>query len=888
MTDANWQRIHQLFDAALALPEPERKAYLEGECANTPELLLEVNAMLAADAGTGSLNDVIDDLTEDYRHTHEGRFAGRQVGPFVVKELLGRGGMGLVYRAERTSGGFEQQVAIKFLLEPDPGLAKRLETERQALSLLSHPNIAKIYDAGVLDCGAPYLVMEYVKGEPLSQYLKSTQPGQAEILNLFRTICDAVAHSHRHLIIHRDIKPSNILVSPEGLPTLLDFGIAKNLVFSDDLQVTQTHERAWSPNYASPEQVRGEALSTVTDIYALGLILYRLLTGTDAQQTSGLSLDQAIEVICEQQPPDPTQAGSIPPDVARIIFKATHKDPEQRYASARELADDVQRYQSGAPVLAAGDSIGYRLGKLIARHRLGTAILAVGLLLLGVAVFQVVVERNLALTAQVATERQLQRANRVSDFLVEIFKAANVHENRGRPVTAQALLDQALEDIETAVVDPLLKVQLLRTIGAAYTNSALEEKGLEAFALALDTLRDIDSPDRLFYAELLAWQASANLSSQKHELALPLYEQALEIQTELLPLNDPLIAKTLNGLGAALVELSRLDEARQYQQQAYAILKTQDPPNRLSIAASHHNLAGLERYASNNEAALEEINRSLAIKREVYGEQQAGYADGLRLRSLIYRQRSDWDAVLADLNQVLAIYQDKLDPDTERMRAIIGEIANHHHDMGRFDQAQHYYLQQLDHPTVSAGSGSRAIVLNNLGSLYEDTERYALALPLFEESLSIRRTLFGEDSGSASTAYNNLGRLLRRLADFERSRPLLERALKIRADLFGLEHPKYVGSLLEIGWLDLLDGNQEQCKQGIDQALAIMDRNGRQKSGNRARAYELEASYWTDQGDINKALKMLHQAHQQRLDRLGEDHPFSVRLAAKIASLEAT
>ncbi|MFQ5572546.1 MAG: serine/threonine-protein kinase, partial [Rhodothermales bacterium] len=312
MTSDRWLQIQAVFQEALEHEPPQRAAFLDEACRENPDLRAEVVALLEADAQAGTF---LEDTPLPRPEAPEATpFEGRQIGPYRLIHELGQGGMGAVYLAERTDGHFQQQVAIKLVRSDRGGRAirQRFRYERQILARLNHPNIARLYDGGVTDEGLPYLVMEYVDGLPIDTYCDTHRLSTRERLHLFHTVGTAVQYAHQNLVVHRDLKPSNILVTETGTVKLLDFGIAKLLdeeaTQSDEVPLTRTGMRVMTPEYASPEQVRGEPITTAADVYALGVILYELLTGHRPYQIRGLSLGETERVICEEEPARPSTA----------------------------------------------------------------------------------------------------------------------------------------------------------------------------------------------------------------------------------------------------------------------------------------------------------------------------------------------------------------------------------------------------------------------------------------------------------------------------------------------------------------------------------------------------------------------------------------------------
>ncbi|HZL58014.1 MAG TPA: protein kinase [Bryobacteraceae bacterium] len=436
MTD--WKRVEDLFLAAGALPEGERRGFLRAACDGDSQLIGEVESLLAHDVGTGPLTDIVRRGAVDAIET--AAFAGRRVGSYRIAESLGHGGMGSVYLAVRADDQYSKKVAIKFIRTGmnAPGTIDRFLRERQILANLDHPYIAKLLDGGTTEEGVPYFVMEYVAGTPVDEYCERERLNIEARCDMFRRICEAVGCAHRNLIIHRDLKPANILVNAAGLPILLDFGIAKLL---DAGQRTDSGLTAgpWmlTPDYASPEQVRGRPTTTASDIYSLGIVLYQLLTGAKPYHVDSTKPLEIERAICEQPPPRPSSVRGdrkLKGDLDNIVLMALRKEPERRYNSAEQFSEDVRRYLRGLPVIARDDTFGYRAGKFIRRHRAAVPIASVALAALIAATAITAHEAKRAEQARAAAEtqralavRQRQRAEQARIVAARASAAATAH-----------------------------------------------------------------------------------------------------------------------------------------------------------------------------------------------------------------------------------------------------------------------------------------------------------------------------------------------------------------------------------------------------------------------------------------------------------------------------
>ena len=448
MDAARWQRIERLFDQAMERADGERTGFLDEACADDPEVRREVAAMLdsAPDAGAALHGAVAAAVQELASHTVTAR-VGERIGPFRLVGQLGEGGMGAVYLAERDDAQFAHRVAIKILPHAvgAPELVARFRDERQILAALEHPNIVRLLDGGNSDSGLPYLVMEHIEGTTITRYAEQHALTVRARVALIRQVCAALQYAHQNLVVHRDIKPGNILVNAEGAPKILDFGIAKLLApvssFAREAR-TRTGFAMFTPEYASPEQARGDAISTATDVYSVGAVLYELATGAPAHRTSGSALE-TLRVICEEEPARPSAAGprdrhrELAGDLDNIILKALHKEPGRRYASMEQLSNDLGRWLDGLTVTARTATLGDRARKFVRRNK--AAVLAATLVSASLIIATVV-----SLRQAHRADEQAARAESETARAIEAADRAQTEADRARKAEArvQAQLDQ--------------------------------------------------------------------------------------------------------------------------------------------------------------------------------------------------------------------------------------------------------------------------------------------------------------------------------------------------------------------------------------------------------------------------------------------------------------
>jgi len=624
--------IQQLFEAALDLP-PEQRADFINRSTSDPHLRKEVLSLLAHDAQAedffgGAIQSAALSLEETLQLAPQ-----TAIGQYRIVSLLGRGGMGAVYLAERADGAFDQRAAVKLMPFSHSGeaLTQRFQQERRILAQLNHPNIARLYDGGQTAAGVPYFVMEYVSGQPIDEYCDSRHLTLNARLQPFLKVCDAVQYAHRNLIVHRDLKPANILVTPEGEPKLLDFGIAK-IVDPAQTGENEFSTRVLTPEYASPEQVRGDPITTASDVYSLGAVLYRLTTGREPHVLRGVSPLEAARVIAEQDAPLASSiVSTIPPDLDAILHKALRKDATRRYGTVDELAADLRRYLEGLPVLASRDSLTYRAGKFLRRNWIPTlaATVAIALLLgaTGVAIWQ----------ARRADRRFAELRKLANTFLFDFEQS--IRPLAGSTKSRQLVVNTALTYLEGLASESRGDPDLIRELAAAYLKVG-DIQGSTSSANIGDTAGALRSYTKS--KQLLDQVGAPNASSPAH---LFLYLSAL-------------------GRIAAVHNMSTdqqlaLSSARQRVDLAGRLLAL-DPENVENIreaATSWGQLAEIQIRANNLPQALAGRLRATELLRTASAKHpslQLTLADSLSLLGSLYEKLREWDNASAALREAIA------------------------------------------------------------------------------------------------------------------------------------------------------------------------------------------------------------------------------------------
>jgi serine/threonine-protein kinase len=520
-----WRRLEDLFHAALECVPESRAAFLETSCEGDTALRHDIEELLAAyqhggfTESPGFQDGVL--LLERAQ-----ALTGRRVGQYQILGEIGRGGMGSVYSAVRADDAFQKRVAIKILrrgLDTDD-IIDRFRSERQILATLEHPNITRLLDGGSTDDGLPYFVMELIEGEPIDQYCDRRTLTITGRLKLFQGVCAAVRYAHQHLVIHRDIKPGNVLVTTEGVPRLLDFGIAKLLAPGTSVDRTMTALRPLTPEYASPEQVRGAAVTTASDVYSLGVLLYVLLTGCRPYRGDMATPAEVERAICEEEPERPSLAvmkgegdasraregtpeklrRRLQGDLDNIALMALRKEPQRRYGSAEQLSEDISRHLTNLPVIARADTRGYRTAKFIQRNRTWVAAAAALFLTLAGGIVATMWQARVAREQRDVARVEQAKAARINAFLQEMIgysggtTPGSPKRAKGRDATVIDMLNDAAERVETELEDQLeVKAEMLSTIGNTYSTLANYDASRRYLREAYDLDLKVYGPDRL-------------------------------------------------------------------------------------------------------------------------------------------------------------------------------------------------------------------------------------------------------------------------------------------------------------------------------------------------------------------------------------------------------
>ena len=886
-----WHEADRLFDEALELPTGERARWLDQRCAGNPALREQVDALLRADASAGRFLELGGRrLAEPLESPPEAEPAGRVIGPYRVVRELARGGMGVVYLAERADGQFEQQVALKLIkrgMDTDH-IHRRFLAERQILARLSHRHIARLLDGGVSAEGQPWFAIEYVEGTTIVSHCDARGLDVDQRLRLFLDVCDAVRYAHQNLVVHRDLKPGNILVTADGQVKLLDFGIAK--VVSGDGQaggaaggqdeVTRTEDRILTPEYAAPEQIRGESITTATDIYALGAVLYEMLTGRRAHHVERRSPTELVRAVIETQPAVPSTVApeefrrALRGDLDTILLTALKKEPARRYQTADKLAGDITRYLDGLPVTARPDTWRYRTTKFVRRNRIGVAAgTAVALSLVAGLAGTIWQARVAAERARVASaEATKQRA--VRDFLVELFEAADPGQALGRDPPASELLRRGRAGIDTALTDqPSVRAELLAVLGTVHRSLGLGDQADTLLGQAVALTRSLPGDaDAELAARLTEW-ADILADRDEYERADSLVNEALE-RLRRRGAGDPATARPLRVLAGIEAARGNHERAVSVGREALAI-DTRHHGGRSREAAEDLNTIGYAQWLAGNLAGADSMaSASLAIWRTLLPPNHPTLLEAIGNVATLRAAEGNYGTSEPLAREVLAGRRAVYPNGHPDVAFAMGELAYVVQAQERFAEGESLYAKALALYTGLLGAGD-VHTLRMAHSLAFTRFRggdLAGAERGMRESLEGYRRAVGPDHQQTLQAMLNLSNVLRERGKYDESGGLAREAVERGRKVLGPEHPQVAFSMLSLGTLDGLRGDTESAERVLREALAIERQAYPAGHLEIARVLHALGTVLAAPGKAAEAEPLLKEALETRTARLGAAH----------------
>jgi serine/threonine-protein kinase len=812
MDSDQWQKIGIIFEEALKLTEPERTEFLLNACGGDSELLAEVRSLIEADTNIPPVlkGQASDALQMQPRKNYEGTI----IGNYKIIKQIAEGGMGSVFLAERADGQFEQKVALKII---KPGMnsneiIKRFHAERQILARLQHPNIARLLDGGLTEDNLPYFTMEYVEGEMIDVYCDKNNLSVDERLKLFSDVCGAIQYAHQNLVIHRDLKPSNIIIKKDGTVKLLDFGIAKVFTEDDSFEqtaLTKTGLYVMTPEYASPEQIKGERVTTSTDIYSLGLILYQLLSGQKAYKVKNYSPLELGKIICYTEPQKPSTAikllrtsdkqkmeeislargtqtdrllKKLSDDLDNICLTALRKEPHRRYATVGQFEQDITNFLEGKPISARPNTINYRTVKFISRHKIGVTTAAV--------IFLLVTSLITFYTIQLKQERdkatlEARKANQVASFLKNIFKVSDPYHARGETITARELLEKGAQKINRDLADqPDVKATMLDLIGEVYKNLGLYNK------------------------------------------AEPLLKEALAIRNKI-GANGIDKVKSLNSLGELYELMGKYDEATPFIKQALYFHHNIPQPDYNDYAVTLSNLAW-NNYATGFYDKADSIYMvAINVLKKHFGLTNDFVFTMMNNLALDYHEEGKYDKADSLFNETLKLqknfYGNKPHPELSTTTYNYAELLR---DRGKYDEAEKMFKSSLsmdiklngpEHPDVAYST-------QGLASVYRIKGKFDKAKKLFTNVLNMRRKFLGNNHPDVAYAIYNVGLVYFDEEKYDSSKTFFEKSFVMHKKLNGPTHPSVAICLGMLSFINYKDRNYKTAEKQIRQSMKIEEK----------------------------------------------------------------
>ncbi len=822
METNRWRQIEHLFQSALDCEPARRAAFLNSACLGDDSLRQEVESLLASyDKGGFTETPAFAEGLKLLEEKEERSLAGQNIGPYKVIRKLGQGGMGAVYLAARADQAFQKEVAIKLIKrgQDTDDVIHRFRSERQILASLDHPNITRLLDGGTTDDGLPYFVMEYIQGQPIDIYCDSNKLDTTQRLKLFQSVCSAVHFAHQNLVIHRDIKPGNILVTSEGVPRLLDFGIAKLLAAEPSAaDRTVTMARRMTPLSASPEQVRGENITTASDVYSLGVLLYKLLTGHSPYHLAGRSSDEFERAICEEAAEKPSavidrveESGTehaITPqsvsesregtpdklrrrlrgDLDNIVLMALRKEPQRRYSSVLQFSEDIRRHLEGLPVTARHDTPGYRASKFVGRHKTGVAATSLIFLSLTAGIVATLRQARFARAERDRAQVEKAKADRINGFLQDMLSfssPAYVSPNPRKDPDAKVseVVEEAARRAESELAgQPEVLAEMQRTIGAVYYAQGRYDKAEQILRAALEKYIRLYGPDSR--ESVLASNLLANTLLRKGNTteAESLFRHDIDIvrrQSQSGPVDALTMARVLGDYGSMLDQ--RADKAaKAYLEEASQYASKLTGKDRTFVAFLDNDLGDVAYRSGDlneserlNRAALDEYRKlpegtyvemaatlsnlgAVLIKKGNYAEAEPFVREGLQLRR----------KMLGDAH-----------PDTAMSYFRLSDLLYKEGNYADAESAAKESVQVFNRALAAPkDSMYYANPLLELGLILNKTGRSREAETYLREALAIRMRLLPKGNQLIGISEGALGECLTSQKRYAEAEPLLQRS----------------------------------------------------------------------------------------------------------------
>ncbi|PWN05443.1 serine/threonine-protein kinase [Rhodohalobacter mucosus] len=840
-----WNEIEELINRTLVLEPAERISYLKETCSGNQEMLEEAidylsfiekaerenyldNSLASSDTFGKEMSGLLAGQDE-LRH-----IIGKKVGPYEIKKLLGEGGMGSVYLAERVDGDFEQKAAIKFLRGGffSPYLRERFRREKNALSRLQHPNIARLLDGGITPEGSPYFIMEYVEGTPIHRYCDEHKLSINNRLDLFMQVCEAVQHAHSKLVIHRDLKPENILVTAGGQVKVMDFGIAKLLSTDgetdpDAPDITRQGHVVASFDIAAPEQLASGESTVRTDVYGLGALLYLLVTGNTLFRFTGReSLQQAEKIVRETEPSRPSEsedpsAGSISRDLDAIILKAVRKQADDRYASVTHFREDLHRYRHKLPVEARKGTLRYRAGRFIRRNAYPLAGAAALLIAISGFTFyhvdRLTQERNLA-------NAEAEKVRQIRDLMIDIFSANDPRSASFATIdlTVSQALSMGINRVtENFSENPEVNLELLSAIGATLTNVEDYENAFTAYMYALDQTEQQFGRNSPEYSVALTSMADLMSKSDSLNRALEYADESIVVLEEADDATTLDVANRYGTKGYIQGRMGQFEDARATLETADSLYRADGYDQTLGYYRNLSNLADLYTAMRNFEAAEEALLTSTQYYESIYDGMHDDIVTNTSKLGNLYLRMSQNKKAEEYLLRALELRKQYYGENSTSTATTHSYLFSNYRVLDEPEKALYHATRYAEINLSIHGEESvyYSHALNQTGLARKEAGDIAGAERDFMESIRIKKEILPANSTYLGVTYYNMGDLLHGTGDYLRALDYFERVLEIDMENYGADHPEIALDLTKIG---VVQRDMEQ----FDEALETFGRAG--------------------------------------------------------------
>ncbi len=746
MHSEEWKKIKDVLAEALALETGEREKYLDGAGLD-PKVRAEVESLLVFEDDSSDLMQLSAvEFSKDFVADEPGSLVGTDIGPYRLIRELGHGGMGAVYLAERVDNKFQQKVALKLLKREmnTAALRRHFEQEREILASLEHPNIARLLDAGTSDDNTPYIAMEYVDGQPIDVYCEQNRLALDPRLDLFRTVCAAVEFAHRNSVIHRDLKPSNILVTNDGVPKLLDFGISKivSKEYASADVATITQMGVMTPSYASPEQLRRESVTTLSDVYSLGVVLFELLSGHRPFEEKEGDLREIYSAIIDKEPPSPSSliatgppasvversddAGasdtrqelarrtgaahaalsshSIRGDLDNIVLKALRKEPERRYSSAGNLAEDIARHMQGLTVTARPNTFGYRASKFVRRNRISVTAAGIVLLAIVAGVIATLWQSRVAAAERDRALQQAQKAARINAYMQNVLNFNNPHwlssnPERNLKATVAEAMDEAIKRIDTDLADdPEVAAEVLFTLAFSFNNQGQHEKADQLLKRSIAKFDEALGPKNVRSMQASVIVADILSMSGKYEESAAMYREAVDyLRKKVIEdrSQSKWLAIAMNDLGSIYQFQGKYQEAEDITQESVEHVNNITGQDRYAVPIVWANLGTIRGDRGDIEAGIDFFNKALAEMKLTGGDQRLEGAIARMNLGKVYNFKGDYKASERSFLEGQAILEKNIGMDNVFGMFMMYHMTNSLVGQARYDDARNM-IERID------------------------------------------------------------------------------------------------------------------------------------------------------------------------------------------------